>query len=480
MIYSQDSHLNQKQWNRASSIETDSNFSLKVKIQHFFYQIKPCRWISYQLKRQSQNKALRVIFTVFIVWNISIFASFANEVILAPEPLEAQKAIRGDLDILEESSKMRIADKKSHFDPDSIITKSSVQEHFDEWSLRNSDAGSDGSGSDTLFKPLSDVVGVSDGDIIRGIVEIGPDLVLHPDVQKAAFYLNGTKSGKVDQSPFLWGGLQGNGTQGFDTQSISDGAYTLTIVYTDSTGDHTVDVSFVVKNAKPIPDPEPPAEPVLETKPETAFSGPDSSNEMIGVKDGAMVQGVIQVAPNLEILTGVQKVAYYLNGTKSGKVVNAPFMWGGVNGDGTTDFDTHTLKDGSYTLTAVYTDQTGDHTLEITFTVNNSNVSVPEPLPQSLHSDMNGLKANDIVKGLIHASPNLQVHPDIRKVFYYLNGEQYGRVYQSPFTWGGLSGVGTTGFDTQTLANGSYELRTVYTDSTGDHVIQIPFIVENN
>jgi|GEM_PF-1754449 len=58
----------------------------------------------------------------------------------------------------------------------------------------------------------------------------------------------------------------------------------------------------------------------------------------------------------------------------------------------------------------------------------------------------------------IQVRPNQQQLPGRRKVAYYLNGSQSGRVYQSPFIWGGPSGNGTTGFDTRTLADDTYTL----------------------
>lgn len=106
-----------------------------------------------------------------------------------------------------------------------------------------------------------------------------------------------------------------------------------------------------------------------------------ASSPFVGVEEGAAVSGVVEIRPNQEALPGIKKVAYYLNGSKSGKVYNSPFIWGGVNGDGTTGFDTRTVTDGDYTLAMVYTDATGDHENQIRFHIHNVNNAAPAPAP---------------------------------------------------------------------------------------------------
>jgi hypothetical protein len=200
-----------------------------------------------------------------------------------------------------------------------------------------------------------DFVGVTNGQTLSGTVNIGPNMTAHPGISKVAYYLNGTQSGKVYSSPFLWGGTSGNGTAGFDTKTLANGTYTLAMVYGDATGDHEVQVSFTVNNSAITPTPSP-SPTVLD---------------YVGVTNGQTVTGIVNIGPNLTRLTSISKVAYYLNGTKSGKVYSSPFYWGGVSGNGTSGFDTRTLANGTYTLALVYSDSTGDHTIPISFIVNN-------------------------------------------------------------------------------------------------------------
>jgi len=99
-----------------------------------------------------------------------------------------------------------------------------------------------------------------------------------------------------------------------------------------------------------------------------------------GVSVGQFVSGTILVQPNLTLNPDIRKVAYYLNGTQSGKVYSAPFTWGGATG-----FDTTQLQDGAYTLGGAYTTGTGDKAFSIVFTVNNS-VSTSDTTPPLISS----------------------------------------------------------------------------------------------
>ena len=291
--------------------------------------------------------------------------------------------------------------------------------------------------------PSTDYVGVTDGATVSGVVSIGPNLTTHPDVRKVAYYLNGSKSGKVYAAPYLWGGPNGNGTTGFDTKTLADGNYTLGIVYSDSTGDHSVAVSFTINNAGPV-------QPAL-----------------LGITSGATVSGTITVGPDLTTFGTIQKAEYFLDGVSTGITTVSPFTWGGASG-----FDTTALTNATHALNAVITDNAGPHTISVNFNVDN--IAPPPPT-----GDFVGVTNGATVSGIVNIGPNLGVHPDVRKVAYYLNGTKSGKVYAAPYLWGGPNGDGTMGFDTKTLANGNYTLGMIYTDSIGDHSVMVSFIVNN-
>ncbi len=490
-----------------------------------------------------------------------------------------------------------------------------------------------------------DFTGVTDGAVMSGLINVGPNLTAHPSISKVAYYLNGTSSGKVYTAPFFWGGLTGDGTKGFDTTTLADGNYTLGMVYTDKTGDHSVSVSFKISNI-PTTDTTAPVisavtstgvtstgatinwttneasdsqvqyrvqgttnwlnttlNAALVTSHSVVLSGLNASTvyeyqvkskdqagnlateatisnlttltptatcttAMCGVAANQTVSGIVKIQPNLTLNPDIRKVAYYLNGTQSDKEYTAPFTWGGVNG-----FDTTKLADGTYTLSGAYTTSTGDKGFSIAFTVQNttpppdttapvistvtsgnisptgatiswttneasdsqvqyrvkgtttwlnttlnttlvtshsvvlsglnastvyeyqvkskdqagnlatqatvSSLTTAAAPPATCTTAVCGVTAGQVVSGTVNIQPNLTLDPSVRKVAYYLNGTQSGKVYAAPYLWGGSTGDGTTGFDTKTLANGTYTLAMVYTDATGDHTVSITFTVKN-
>lgn len=92
--------------------------------------------------------------------------------------------------------------------------------------------------------PDSDMIGLTDGATVSGVVQFGPNLQKISGVRKAAYYLNGTFSGRVYEKPFFWGG-----TSGFDTRTLANGTYTISGFYTTASGDQRFQpITFTVKN----------------------------------------------------------------------------------------------------------------------------------------------------------------------------------------------------------------------------------------
>jgi hypothetical protein len=525
-------------------------------------------------------------------------------------------------------------------------------------------------------------LGVEEGGTVSGVVEIRPNESQLPGLRKVAYYLNGTQSGKVYQSPFIWGGVSGNGTAGFDTRTIADGDYTLAMVYTDAAGDHEIQIHFTINNSNPNPNPSPSPNPLPSTTPippsgrtlggetfptGTSFIDVEKSGNYSFLAEAGAVTIVdssnpadnqilsrvtfetpvidIQAAPNgagffvLELgvfLNGqfrsrlwfvnttdptnpvVQAKADLRDGKRlstSGTRLNAYYTSSGENflvdcalsgaGDCTVGFynlymtpdlvHTHqsfilsaavggssislnhndvtqtptaapvsffsgqnnylyvSLENGTlaiYDVNQADTGEQGTGLIPVASTHNpdgndpvmnyifNNRLAVldstglieiydlanpvnpvrvdsvtvpgargldfdgtnlyvvtdreyrivgpapgpnpsPTPNPSPSNSPIVGVTEGQTVSGIVTIGPNQAQLPGIRKVAYYLNGSKSGKVYQSPFTWGGLAGDGTTGFDTRTLADGTYELALVYTDATGDHEVSVRFNVDN-
>lgn len=524
------------------------------------------------------------------------------------------------------------------------------------------------------------ILGVQEGDTVSGIVEIRPNQDQLPGLRKVAYYLNGNKSGKVYQSPFLWGGISGTGTSGFDTRTISNGQYRLNMVYTDGTGDHTLSVNFTVDNSVSQPPPQDTSGATLISPSGRTAGGlqfpagtslvdveqagtlsfiadakalyvVDSSNaaqpKVLSETDfssGAPVVDVLPTPDGLGVFVLEQGPADPQNpnfhdgqlwrvdisnpsspvrtlvasgssttgdpkglriyGNKIYVIHNEEYallscsldgrncdlpselysfrdqiqinangifsvqrggtklrtVSGSVNGDfadtttpaavaymsGKDNLLFVALKNG---MTAVYDsaqfnpqtgtvpivktidpqgndpvfsaadgnryavlDSTGlievydisniqnpakidsltlSGTRSLTvkngtiYAVSDSQYRIVSPAsgsttpPPATDTRILGVQEGQTVSGTVQIGPNQNQLPGIRKVSYYLNGSQSGKVYQSPFLWGGLSGNGTAGFDTRTLKNGSYKLDMVYTDAAGDHTVTVHFTVDN-
>jgi hypothetical protein len=532
----------------------------------------------------------------------------------------------------------------------------------------------------------SPFLGVEQGGTVSGVVEIRPNQDQLPGIRKVAYYLNGSKSGKVYQSPFIWGGVNGNGTTGFDTRTIADGDYTLSMVYTDASGDHEILIQFTVNNTNPPPPPtgeEPtpipasgrtlgglafpetttdfvdidiagslsfladdktlyivdhsnsaspqlrsqvsfdlgiydilavpngvfvlerqltgetdisgrprerrllwhintsnPAQPVKELKREdisTLYEEPNVARLFLSadgqavtliyfeegenietrcpIAGGACTGGfysiyarrdIIHEYSNLSVSTTLGSSALLLTptaGDYAETITPAPIAWmSGKENYLFVSFENGT--GGVYDISLADPNTTGQipqveawdlqgqdpvfnlvfgNTLAVvdsTGLIEFLDISNPTTLGASDFEDVTvtgarrvefdgtnlyavtdteyriigpgtstppppsdarvlGVTEGQTVSGTVEIRPNPDALSGIKKVAYYLNGSKSGKVYQAPFIWGGPAGNGTTGFNTATLADGAYTLAMVYTDATGDHEITIHFNVDN-
>lgn len=285
--------------------------------------------------------------------------------------------------------------------------------------------------------------GVSNGETVSGTVFIQPNLNLNPDVKKVAYYLNGTQSGKEYTSPFTWGG-----SDGFDTTTLQNGSYTLSGAYTTRAGDTSFSISFTVDNSNQTPDSTPPV-----------ISAVTATNI---TSSGATLTWTTDETSDSQVQYRAQGTTAWTNSSlNSNLVTNHSVTLNGLSANTTYQYQVKSK------------DQAGNLSVQptiSTFTTTNA----------QQNGDFSGVTEGATVSGTVNIGPNLAAHPNVRKAAYYLNGTKSGKVYASPFYWGGVSGDGTAGFDTTTLANGNYSLSMTYTDNTGDHTATVSFNVDNS
>lgn len=194
------------------------------------------------------------------------------------------------------------------------------------------------------------------------------------------------------------------------------------------------------------------------------------TTEMCGVANGATVSGTVKFGPNLVRNPDVKKVAYYLNSNSHSKEYSSPFYFGGVDG-----FDTRTLADGEYNLAGAYTTKTGDHHFSINFIVKNGNAAPPATTPQApatgaCKAAICGANEGETLKGVVTFRPNEDLRKKMRKIFYYVDGSQAAKVYDSPFAWS---------IDTKTLSNGKHTVHGTYNVDGVEFSFSITFTVAN-
>lgn len=216
----------------------------------------------------------------------------------------------------------------------------------------------------------SPFLGVEEGGTVSGIVEIRPNQEQLPGIRKVAYYLNGSQSGKVYQSPFMWGGTSGNGTTGFDTRNIADGNYTLSMTYTDSTGDHTLTLNFKVNNTSTPP-------------PTTTLPRGAADRNIWGIENGQTLTGNVNIYPNYDRVPAGSQVTWTLEGRTPVTVTQQPYLFGGAGSNGTQSLDTTGIPDGIYRLTMVASVPSGGVSDEVIVRINNQPDTAPTTAPIS-------------------------------------------------------------------------------------------------
>jgi len=235
------------------------------------------------------------------------------------------------------------------------------------------------------------LIGVSDGDVVSGVMIVEPNKDNIQHIRKTFYYIKDSniKTREYD-SPFRFGG-----DGGFDTNLLSNGEHRLSGTVYTADDKYSFSITFTVKNGsvvpepepepttepEPAPTPEPEPEPAPEPEPEPTPE-PDPSGDVflpvVGLTENQVVSGTMIIEANLVDVKNIRKVFYYI---KDSSIVqreyNAPFRFGGDGG-----FDTNLLSDGEHVLSGSV--RTADETFffSFTFTVRNNVEVEPTPIIQ--------------------------------------------------------------------------------------------------
>lgn len=206
--------------------------------------------------------------------------------------------------------------------------------------------------------------------------------------QQSESFPDGSSSDRLDENYY------GDGTGRLSKTTNSNGSYTTFEEYFSGTDHAKYQKDYDSSNN------------IVETR-EYDSSGalihtypgepPADVSPFLGITEGGILSGTVFIQPNPDVLQKVQKVAYYVNGTKQATQYSAPFTLGGPGG-----FDTTTLSEGViYSLSAsvtIYQQGTTSYTFH--FTTNNTSLLTTELSPikaQTTDADTKDVKASSEV-----------------------------------------------------------------------------------
>ena len=279
--------------------------------------------------------------------------------------------------------------------------------------------------------PSVSITAPANGATLSGLVTVAADASESGgQITQVQFQLDGNAlGGPVTQSPYQIS---------WDTTTASNGTHTLTAIATDSAGNTATSapVTITVSNG--------PAPPVV------ALTAP---------ANGATVSGTVSVSANATDNGGsIAQVQFQLDGSALGTpVTQSPYQ---------ISWDTTAVSNGSHTLTAVATNNSGDSTTSTPVTITVSNTSTPPPPTVAITSPADGATVAGSVTVSATASDS---GGSITQVQFQLDGSNLGQpVTQPPYQ---------THWDATAASNGSHTLTAIATNNAGESTTSSPVTV---
>lgn len=229
-----------------------------------------------------------------------------------------------------------------------------------------------------LSPPTVEITSPGDAGSVSGAVSINVSAGDNVGVTKVEFYVNGILKGEDTGTPYLYS---------WDAASLPTGSYTLTAKAYDAAGNSSESSRSVTV--------------VNDTIPPTA--------DLTAPVDNTLVSGSVIINADALDNVGVSMVEFYANGVLLFGSNAAPYSY---------TWDTRTVANGSYTLTARATDNKGNAGTSSTVTVNVNNPTATAPATAPLTI----------------ADATLAVQASIGKVT--LSGEDKARLDVAPFVDG--------------------------------------------
>ncbi|MBV5339649.1 MAG: DNRLRE domain-containing protein [Deltaproteobacteria bacterium] len=265
--------------------------------------------------------------------------------------------------------------------------------------------------------PTVSITSPATNTTVSGTVSVTASATDNVGVTKVEFYLNGVLKTTDTSTPYLYS---------LNTATLTSGTYTLMAKAYDAAGNvgQSSSVSVTVVNDT--------------TAPTVSLTSPANN---------ATVSATTTIVASASDNVGVSKVEFYRSGTLLYATNVAPFSYG---------WNTSTVANGSYTLTAKAYDNTGNvaTSANVVVTVNNTVADVTVPAV-SVTAPAAGATVSGTVSVAASASDNIGVS----KVEFFVNNVLAATDTASPFTYS---------WNTALLSNGSYSVMAKAYDAVGN------------
>jgi len=319
--------------------------------------------------------------------------------------------------------------------------------------------------------------GISNGGTVSGVIYVRYEPT-YSGIKSIGFYVDGRSVNSESVLPYVLGGDDGAGNiYGYDTNSISNGYHTLSVLVTLQDNRQIEDtISFYSSNggstptATPAPTSAPTPAPTLPPAPT-----PTEGGTFTGISNGQTVSGTINV--RYTINGSVSSVSFYIDSLQINSERNEPYALGGDDGAGNIyGFNTNNISNGTHRLKAQVVFSDGRVYADVLdFSVNNTTSSstpaptsapAPTATPTIQNGNFEGISSGETVAGTIYVS--FSANPDTTKdVLFSIDSKQIGRERGAPYTLGGDKDGNIFGYNTSQISNGEHTLSVVVTDTNG-------------
>jgi len=276
--------------------------------------------------------------------------------------------------------------------------------------------------------PAVGITAPTNGATVSGTISVSATASDDVGVTKVEFYQGSTLLQTVTSGPY---------SINWDTTTVADAAYLVTAKAYDAAGNSTTStaVSVTVSNAPPPPPPD-------TTPPAVSMTAPTN---------GATVSGTIPISATASDDVGVTKVEFYQGSTLLQTVTSGLYS---------INWDTTTVADAAYLLTAKAFDAAGNSTTSTAVSVTVSNAPPPPPPDTTPPTVATTAPTNGAtVSGVIPFTATASDDVGVTKVEFYQGSTLLQTVTSGPYS---------INWDTTTVANAVYLLTAKAYDAAGN------------